>query len=172
MDLLAGIHYNLHREPPLDTLTAESVCGANSTLEEPQGGEGKFLEAVQKLCLFVSSNPNIFKEIQYTQVWNATTHVHTQLDKHTNATQLKKNTNTQTYSLTFSYLHPTLSPEHLSCSAVYQGSVQQESRPGGECAAAGGGGEGGRDAGCPWLALLLCHGELETSLGDNLPRCC
>ncbi|MPC14325.1 ATP-binding cassette sub-family A member 1 [Portunus trituberculatus] len=67
VDLLAGIHHNIHRELALETLTVENVCGGNSTLEEPEGGDGRFLEAVEKLCLFVSSNPDIFEEVKYLQ---------------------------------------------------------------------------------------------------------
>lgn len=67
VDLLAGIHHNIHCEVPLETLTVENVCGGNSTLEEPEGGGGSFLEAVEKLCLFVSSNPDIFEEVKYLQ---------------------------------------------------------------------------------------------------------
>ncbi|XP_050698245.1 uncharacterized protein LOC126986309 isoform X2 [Eriocheir sinensis] len=57
VDLLAGVHYNIHQQHgALDNLTRESVCGPNSILKEPEGGDGSFLKAVERLCQFAVSN--------------------------------------------------------------------------------------------------------------------
>lgn len=69
VDLLAGIHYNIHQQHrPLENMTLQSVCGPNSTLKEPEGGDGSFLEAVEKLCDLAASSHNVYEDYLYLTV--------------------------------------------------------------------------------------------------------
>lgn len=69
VDLLAGIHFNLLQPHlVLENMTLESVCRLNTTLKEPEGGDGSFLKAVERLCDLADSSRGIYEDYLYLRV--------------------------------------------------------------------------------------------------------